>query len=148
MGGCDLTPSGYVCNVRDVTEAETTEAAPPIMVRAEITADEWRQFRTLAVSTGVRVQQLVGEAIDRFGVRDARIVHRLGRLEIGETSVFIAVASAHRAAAMDACRWLIDTLKKTVPIWKKEYFEDGAVWADGEPFPDNLRPVISEKAQR
>lgn len=61
----DLTPSGYVCNVRDVTEAETTEAAPPIMVRAEITADEWRQFRTLAVSTGVRVQQLVGEAIRR-----------------------------------------------------------------------------------
>jgi molybdopterin synthase catalytic subunit len=51
----------------------------------------------------------------------------------------IAVASAHRAAAFDACRWLIDTLKKTVPIWKKEYFEDGAVWADGEPFPDEVK---------
>jgi molybdopterin synthase catalytic subunit len=49
--------------------------------------------------------------------------------------VLIVVASAHRPAAFDACRWLIDTLKKTVPIWKKEYFEDGAVWADGEPFP-------------
>ncbi|HUR37681.1 MAG TPA: molybdenum cofactor biosynthesis protein MoaE [Terriglobales bacterium] len=95
-----------------------------------------------------QMEQLVGEAIDKFGVRDARIVHRLGRLEIGETSVFIAVASAHRSAAMDACRWLIDTLKKTVPIWKKEYFEDGAVWADGEPFPDNLRPAVAEKAQR
>ena len=46
----------------------------------------------------------------------------------------IAVSSAHRAQAFEACRWLIDTLKKTVPIWKKEYFEDGAVWADGEPF--------------
>ncbi|HET9792357.1 MAG TPA: molybdenum cofactor biosynthesis protein MoaE, partial [Candidatus Angelobacter sp.] len=50
-----------------------------------------------------------------------------------------AVASAHRGAAFDACRWLIDTLKKTVPIWKKEYFEDGAVWADGEPFPEEIR---------
>jgi molybdopterin synthase catalytic subunit len=49
------------------------------------------------------------------------------------------VASAHRAAAFDASRWLIDTLKKTVPIWKKEYFEDGAVWADGEPFPEEIR---------
>jgi len=56
------------------------------------------------------------------------MVHRLGRLEIGETSVFIAVSAPHRAAAFDACRFAIDTLKRTVPIWKKEYFEDGAVW--------------------
>jgi molybdopterin synthase catalytic subunit len=48
------------------------------------------------------------------------------------------VASGHRGAAFDACRYLIDTLKKQVPIWKKEYFEDGAVWADGEPFPDSV----------
>jgi molybdopterin synthase catalytic subunit len=48
------------------------------------------------------------------------------------------VASAHRAAAFEVCRWLIDALKKKVPIWKKEYFEDGAVWADGEPFPDDI----------
>jgi len=67
-----------------------------------------------------------------------RIVHRLGRLAIGETSVLIVVASEHRGAAFDACRWLIDTLKRTVPIWKKEFFEDGAVWADGEPFPDEI----------
>jgi len=50
----------------------------------------------------------------------------------------IVVASAHRAAAFDACRWLIDTLKRIVPIWKKEYFEDGAVWADSEPFPEGI----------
>ena len=60
------------------------------------------------------------------------IAHRLGRLEIGETSVFIAVSAPHRPAAFEACRHAIDTLKRTVPIWKKEYFEDGAVWADGE----------------
>ncbi|MBI2682587.1 MAG: molybdenum cofactor biosynthesis protein MoaE [Acidobacteriales bacterium] len=86
-----------------------------------------------------QMDKLCQEAIDRFKVRDARIVHRIGRLEIGETSVFIVVASAHRAAAMEACRFLIDSLKRTVPIWKKEYFEDGAVWADGEPFPDDIR---------
>jgi molybdopterin converting factor subunit 1 len=86
-----------------------------------------------------QMEELAIKAVSDFKVRDVRIVHRLGKLEVGETSVFIAVASAHRAAAMDACRWLIDTLKKQVPIWKKEYFEDGAVWADGEPFPDTLR---------
>jgi molybdopterin synthase catalytic subunit len=66
------------------------------------------------------------------------MVHRLGRLEICETSILIVVASAHRAAAFEACRWLIDTIKKTVPVWKKESFQDGAVWADGEPFPAEL----------
>ena len=85
-----------------------------------------------------QMQLLRSEAIEHFGVREVAIVHRLGRLTIGETSVFIAVASAHRGAAFDACRWVIDTLKKTVPIWKEEQFVDGAAWADGEPFPDDL----------
>lgn len=83
-----------------------------------------------------QLDALVKDALAKYLIRDIRIVHRIGRMEIGETSVLIVVASAHRGAAFDACRWLIDTLKKTVPIWKKEYFEDGAVWADGEPFPD------------
>ena len=86
-----------------------------------------------------QMEALAVEARVRFGVRGASIVHRLGRLEIGETSVLIVVASAHRGAAFEACRWIIDTLKKTVPIWKKEYFEDGAVWADGEAFPEEVR---------
>ena len=85
-----------------------------------------------------QMEELAGRALAEFKIRDVAIVHRLGRLEIGETSVLIVVASAHRAAAFDACRWLIDTLKRTVPIWKKEHFEDGAVWADGEPFPDEI----------
>jgi molybdopterin converting factor subunit 1 len=85
-----------------------------------------------------QMEALAAQALAQFEIRDVRIVHRLGRLQIGETSVLIVVASAHRAAAFDACRWLIDTLKRTVPIWKKEYFEDGAVWADGEPFPAEL----------
>ena len=85
-----------------------------------------------------QIAELAGQAVDRFGVRGVTLVHRLGRLEIGETSILIVVASAHRGAAFEACRWLIDTLKKTVPIWKKETFADGAVWADGEPFPPEL----------
>ncbi|MFZ0867586.1 MAG: molybdenum cofactor biosynthesis protein MoaE [Candidatus Sulfotelmatobacter sp.] len=85
-----------------------------------------------------QMESLAERAVKQFQVREISVVHRLGRLEIGETSVLIVVASAHRAAAFDACRWLIDTLKRTVPIWKKEYFEDGAVWADGEPFPKEI----------
>ena len=96
---------------------------------------DYESYREMALE---QMQRLAAEAVERFGVRDVAIVHRLGRLQIGETSVLIVVASAHRGAAFDACRWLIDTLKKTVPIWKKETFADGAVWADGEPFPAEL----------
>jgi len=85
-----------------------------------------------------QMAELAAQARARFGVRHVTIVHRLGRLDIGETSVLIVVASAHRGQAYEASRWLIDTLKQQVPIWKKETFVDGAVWADGEPFPSEL----------
>ncbi len=85
-----------------------------------------------------QMDELAREARGKFCVRHVTIVHRLGRLLVGETSVLIVVASAHRAQAFEACRWVIDRLKKTVPIWKKETFVDGAVWADGEPFPEGL----------
>ena len=98
---------------------------------------DYEAYREMALE---QMKSLATEATARFGVRDVAIVHRLGRLTVGETSVLIVVASAHRGAAFDACRWLIDTLKKTVPIWKKEQFEDGALWADGEPFPDEIVP--------
>jgi molybdopterin synthase catalytic subunit len=81
---------------------------------------------------------LRSEAIEHYGVREVAILHRLGRLLVGETSVLIVVASAHRGPAFEACRWVIDTLKKTVPIWKREQFADGALWADGEPFPEDI----------
>lgn len=97
---------------------------------------DYEAYREMALE---QMRALAVEAIAKFGVRDVAVVHRLGRLMVGETSVLIAVASAHRGAAFDACRWLIDTLKRTVPIWKKEQFVDGAVWADGEPFPDEIR---------
>ena len=85
-----------------------------------------------------QMQALAADAMEKYKIRDIAILHRLGRLHISETSILIVVASAHRGAAFDACRWLIDTLKKQVPIWKKETFVDGAVWADGEPFPESL----------
>ena len=94
-----------------------------------------------------QMEQLAKQALANYAIRDLRLVHRLGRLQIGDTSVYIAVASAHRAAAFDACRWLIDTLKRTVPIWKKEYFADGAVWADGEAFPPDV-PRIGRRASK
>lgn len=80
------------------------------------------------------------------------MLHRLGRLEIGDTSILIAVSSAHRAAAFDASRFAIDTFKRTVPIWKQEYFRDGAVWADGEfPVAQNLssaQPIVPESESK
>ena len=86
------------------------------------------------------MEKLARQAADRFAIDRVGVVHRLGRLEIGESSIVIVVTSAHRAAAFEACRWLIDTLKRTVPVWKKEHFADGAVWTDGEPFPAELQP--------
>ena len=72
----------------------------------------------------------IGEAVyGRWpGVWQVVILHRIGRLEIGESSVLVAVSAAHRRAAFEACHFGIDTLKETVPVWKKEYFEDGEVW--------------------
>jgi molybdopterin converting factor subunit 1 len=93
---------------------------------------EYEAYEEMALR---QMQALAEEAIATHGARQVALVHRLGRLEIGETSVLIAVSSAHRAHAYAASRWLIDTLKKTVPIWKKEHFEDGEVWTDGEMSP-------------
>ena len=97
---------------------------------------DYEAYESMALN---EMEKLAQASLERFNVRNVCLVHRLGRLEIGETSVMIGVASAHRGAAFEACRWLIDTLKKTVPIWKKEHFEDGAVWADGEAFPEEIR---------
>ncbi len=78
------------------------------------------------------MQKLIERAKQEFEVSNIGIVHRLGKLEIGETSVVISVAASHRKAAFAACEWLIRELKRTVPIWKKEVYADGEVWVEGE----------------
>ena len=90
---------------------------------------DYEAYESMALA---KMREIGLQIHEKYGIHRLAMVHRLGRLEIGETSVFIAVSAPHRAAAFDACRFAIDTLKRTVPIWKKEYFEDGAVWADGE----------------
>lgn len=90
---------------------------------------EYEAYESMAYA---KMREIGAQIREKFSVHRVAIVHRLGRLEIGETSVWIGVSSPHRAAAFDACRFAIDTLKRSVPIWKKEYFVGGAVWAEGE----------------
>jgi molybdopterin synthase catalytic subunit len=78
-----------------------------------------------------QIHTIITEAQQRWGVERVAVAHRFGRLEIGEASVIIAVASPHRAEAFDACRYIIDTLKSTVPIWKKEVATNGEEWVEG-----------------
>lgn len=100
----------------------------------EVLRLEYEAQETLAVKA---MERICAEALNKHSLEAAAIVHRLGTLEIGEASVVIAVSSGHRGESFDGCRFLIDTLKQTVPIWKKEYYADGSepVWVgpDGKP---------------
>jgi molybdopterin synthase catalytic subunit len=89
---------------------------------------EYEAYEEMALQ---ELETIASQARTRWPVSGIRIVHRLGRIEIGEASVAVAVASPHRAEAFEACRFAIDTLKKSVPIWKKEFYVDGAVWLEG-----------------
>ena len=120
-------PDGAVCTFEGIVRNHTRDRQTLYL--------DYEAYRDMALA---QMQALAAEALEKFKVRDIAILHRLGRLYVSETSILIVVASAHRGAAFDACRWLIDILKKQVPIWKKETFVDGAVWADGEPFPDAI----------
>jgi len=150
-GGSPADSPVYTALTRDVIDSDRLIAAAKsgddgaVVVFDGIVRNHTRGRQTLYLDYEAyedmalrQIDSLSHEAVTRFGVRHVTLVHRLGRLNVGETSVLIVVASAHRAPAFDACRWLIDTLKKTVPIWKKETFVDGVVWAAGEPFPDSI----------
>ncbi|MCA1593930.1 MAG: molybdenum cofactor biosynthesis protein MoaE [Acidobacteria bacterium] len=85
------------------------------------------------------MRRLGAEAHRRFDIAHIGIIHRTGRTGIGDTSVVISVSAPHRRAAFEACEWAIKELKRTVPIWKKEFFEDGEVWVEGEGAPSDSR---------
>ena len=88
---------------------------------------EYHAYPEMAESELARIES---EALDRFDVSTVIAVHRTGELAIGETSVSVVVAAGHRDAAFQACRFIIDTIKERVPIWKKEFFEGGDVWVE------------------
>ncbi|HEY3707171.1 MAG TPA: molybdenum cofactor biosynthesis protein MoaE [Terracidiphilus sp.] len=158
-GEAAVPSPGFVAIVRDPIDAAPLVAAAKhgtdgaVIVFDGIVRDNTRGRQTLHLDYEAyeemalkQMNELAAQARERFSVRHVTIVHRLGRLLVGETSVLIVAASAHRAHAYDASRFLIDTLKKTVPIWKKETFVDGAVWADGEAFPETIAIERAETA--
>jgi molybdopterin synthase catalytic subunit len=89
---------------------------------------EYDAYEEMAIA---QIRTIIQEAQQRWGVDRVAVAHRFGRLEIGEASVIIVVASPHRAEAFDACRYIMDTLKTTVPIWKKEVATNGEEWVEG-----------------
>ncbi len=91
---------------------------------------EFEAYEPMAIA---EMQKIAEQALEKFGAKRIALHHRTGILDIGEAAVVIAVSAPHRAAAFDACRYCIDTLKETVPIWKKEIFEDGEVWVAAHP---------------
>ena len=113
-GGVDV----FIGTVRDKTQGKT-------VVRLEFEAYESMALREM--------RRIAEQAFQRWPVQSIAIYHRTGVLQVGEVAVIIAVSAAHRSAAFDACRYTIDALKQTVPIWKKEVFEDGETWVAAHP---------------
>ncbi|WP_162052523.1 molybdenum cofactor biosynthesis protein MoaE [Pontibacter pamirensis] len=113
-GGIDV----FIGTVRNATKGK------------EVTRLEFEAYRQMALN---EMQKIAEQALEKWPVQKLLIHHRTGVLQVGEVPVIIAVAAAHRAAAFDACRYTIDTLKETVPIWKREVFEDGEVWVAAHP---------------
>jgi molybdopterin synthase catalytic subunit len=151
-GGSEVTPTSVCDPALDFFELTTDPIDVGAVARrvilpqcgATVTLDgyarEWTKGRRtlylvyeayapMAIS---ELKTLGAQAREKFDIAHIGIVHRTGRLEIGETSVVISVSAPHRRAAFEACEWAIRELKRTVPIWKKEVFEDGEVWVEGE----------------
>jgi molybdopterin synthase catalytic subunit len=113
-GGIDV----FIGTVRNATKGKP-------VVRLEFEA-----YEPMAVA---EMEKIAKQAFEKWPVQKVLVHHRTGVLDVGEVPVIIAVSAAHRAAAFEACRYIIDTLKETVPIWKKEIFEDGEVWVAAHP---------------
>lgn len=108
----------FVGTVRNLTKNKTVNLL------------EFSAYEPMAVK---ELQKIATKALEKFSIHKIAIHHAIGKLKIGEIPVIIAVSSAHRKAAFEACEFAIDTLKETVPIWKKEHFVDGEVWVNSHP---------------
>jgi molybdopterin synthase catalytic subunit len=117
--GATVTLDGYARKYTKEASGETRETLYLV----------YEAYEEMAIK---EMEKLIGTAKDKFEVSNVGIVHRTGRLEIGETSVVISVAAPHRKQAFAACEWLIRELKRTVPIWKKEVYADGEQWIEGD----------------
>ncbi|CAN5272570.1 molybdopterin synthase catalytic subunit MoaE [soil metagenome] len=118
--GATVTLDGYA---RKYTKDKTS---------GEIRETEYLVYEAYEPMALKEMEKLIDAAKQQFEITNVGIVHRIGRLEIGETSVVISVAAPHRKPAFAACEWLIRELKRTVPIWKKEVYQDGEQWVEGE----------------
>lgn len=121
--GATVTLDGYAR--RFTKDKETGETAETLYL-------EYEAYEEMALK---EMRKLIDQAHLKFEISNVGIVHRTGKVDIGETSVVISVAAPHRKAAFDACEWLIRELKRTVPIWKKEIYADGEKWSEGEMAP-------------
>jgi MoaE-MoaD fusion protein len=118
--GATVTLDGYARRFTKVNETGETRETEYLVYEA---------YEPMAIK---EMEKLVEQVKREFEISNVGIVHRLGKLEIGETSVVISVAASHRRAAFAACEWLIKELKRTVPIWKKEVYADGEIWVEGD----------------
>jgi molybdopterin converting factor subunit 1 len=152
----DEPPDFFELTTEPIDVGGVARRVVPARCGATVTLDgyarEWtRGRRTLhlvyeayAPMALAEMRRLGAEAHRLFDIAHIGIVHRTGRTDIGETSVVIAVSAPHRRAAFAACEWAIRQLKRTVPIWKKEFFEDGSVWVEGEGAPAHPTPTTDE----
>ncbi len=108
----------FVGTVRNLTKGKT------------VTLLDFSSYEPMAVK---EMQKIANAALQKYPIKKIAIHHAIGSLKIGDIPVIIAVSSAHRKAAFEACEYAINTLKETVPIWKKEYFKDGEVWVNAHP---------------
>ena len=108
----------FVGTVRNATQNKT------------VTLLDFSGYEPMALK---EMQKIANTALEKFPIHKIAIHHAVGELKIGEIPVIIAVSSAHRKATFEACEFAIDTLKETVPIWKKEHFDDGEVWVNSHP---------------
>lgn len=114
VGGIDV----FIGTVRDSTKGK------------KVVALEFESYEKMAIT---ELQKILDQVQEKWPIHKTAVLHALGKKEIGDLAVVIAVSAAHRDAAFQACRYIIDTLKQTVPIWKKEIFDDGEVWVAAHP---------------